>query len=102
MDILNAHKKEVHEGVVVEAKRKQEYRMLGSSRKPHKNSILYALNHNTGEIYPVKISTKAAINMQGSQRVTYKSRAEVNPNHDMLWALNEKNAERKFKKYKNE
>lgn len=95
MDIFNPHSKDAHQGTEIVAKKKMEYKFIGSSIK-RKGQVLWALNHKTFKIYKVKMVRREAIKLDGKEFGQY--RAIVKDGDPMLWALNERNAIRKFKK----
>lgn len=105
MKELDGHKKEVHVGQEIVAKKKLESKFLGAGRKPFKNAILYALNTETYEIYEVKMETKQVIAIKSLKKAEANkeaahSKVYINPDHPIKWASNKKNALRKFLKLK--
>ena len=97
MDIVTNKAKDLKSDIEIVDKKKQEYKMVGNSRRPFRNAILYAYDVDNEKIYIVNIQRKAAITMLGSHGVKYESRANINPKHPIIWALNEANARRKLK-----
>jgi hypothetical protein len=104
MDIFNPHSKSIHDGTEIVAKKKHEYKFLGTHRKPHANSKLWAYDPDSGytpdqeNVYEIKIMVKEAYDIvKDKDRATQK--ADINPKHIMIWAINKKNAIRKFKMY---
>ena len=63
---------------------KREFKFIGSSKRPSPGMRLYAMDEN-GIVYLVPIFK----NESGSNGF-------VNPDHRLVWALNKKNATRKF------
>lgn len=105
MDELSGHDKEKHQGTEVLAKQKQEYKFLGAGRRPHAGMVLFALDMDKAEVYRVKITDEEIFELAlGSkdQQLSSKAhkKAHINPLHPMLWAINDENALRKFKKLK--
>ena len=101
---LDGHKKEVHDGQEIVAKKKLESKFLGTGRKPFKNARLWALDVEKKEIYEVNVQSKTAHKISGLgssatiERATHK--AHVNKDHPLVWAVNYKNAIKKFMKLK--
>lgn len=101
MDKLDVTKADLHEGTVIEAKKKQEYKFLGSQKRPHKGMKLYALDLKEEHIYEVKMTkTDVQINIKQPNQPQQKYRAEINPEHVMVWAVNMRTATKKFLKMK--
>lgn len=75
---------------------------IGSTRMRKGGLSLYGLNNETGEIYKLKIRDKGKkeLGMKKNSKGNFiregKFKADVNPNHKLIWALNLKNAYRKF------
>lgn len=67
----------------VETKMKKSFRFLGSASK-RKGQKLYAFDKENDVVYPVKIYNG--------------TRALLDKDHSVLWAINLRNAIRKFKK----
>jgi len=99
MDIFNPHKKPDHVGTEILAKKKQEYKFLGSSIK-RPGQKLWGLDHKTIEVYEIDIKTKTVVKLKGEEIGQHK--AYLKAGDHMLWSLNETNAIRKFKKAVNE
>lgn len=72
------------------------------STKYRKGLKLYGLDGETGRVYLVEIEentgldSSAPITPEGNINKAGKYKAEVNPDHKLLWALNKNNALRKF------
>jgi len=93
-------KLDVHSNIKIEkkivSKKKQEFKFLGSCKKK-KGQKLYACNTDNFEVYEVEIIKRTTFDvMAKKEKSTHKT--TVNPNHPHLFALNKKNAVRKFKK----
>jgi hypothetical protein len=82
----------------VNAEAKHEYKQIGST-KYIKGLKLFALNRETLEVYEIPIKTKKVIDL--NEKSHSVNRIEINPKHPMIWALNMKNAIRKFSKFEN-
>lgn len=94
---------EIEEQVKKEARQIMENsKQAGSTRSRLKEGLnLYALDNETGEIYEVQVQKregerKTKKNGKGNFIIEGSHRADVNPNHKLIWALNLKNAYRKF------
>lgn len=75
--------------------KQQEFKMIG--RTIHKKGmVLFAYDTDKNEVYKVNIEKKKTISYTKTKGSHL--RAYVNPAHPMLWAINQKNAARKFKK----
>lgn len=83
--------------IVHEAKQKKEYKFIGSIKKPHAGMILFKCNVDTHEISEVEIQRKAYLDTNG--RSVIKSRAMYVDKHIYMWAINQKNAKKKYLKY---
>lgn len=88
-----------HQNIKVESKiqaeKKQEFKQIGRTiKKPGQH--LFAYNTETSKVYKVEIQQVKTVDFTKTD--CSPSRAIVNPNHPMLWAINLKNAERKFGK----
>ena len=81
-----------------EIKQKQEFKYLGATRK-RKRLKLFALNHDTGEVYEVKLEVRKAYDVT-TKRENSIYKAVINPSHKPVFALNLKNAKRKLMKFK--
>lgn len=106
MDRLNLLNKDVHSGTEVVAKKKHEKKRLGVGHKPFKNAILYACDMDNSEVYRVKFTNeKKMVKSKTSkfdgtdiyEEVDIKE-AHINTDHQLVWAINDKNALRKFEK----
>ena len=82
----------------IPVEKKQEYKMIGRAFK-RRGQYLFALNNTTNEVYKVPIQKVDTIDIQKKDASTNK--AVINPNHKMLWAINLKNAKRKFERQLN-
>lgn len=80
----------------VEAEKQREFKLIGSHRKK-RGQKLFALDKEKLKIYEVEIHRKEVLDLTKKVKTTHK--AIVNPKHPMLWAINIKNAIRKFNKY---
>lgn len=80
----------------IEIKKKQEFKIIGSQRK-RRGQKLFALNKEKLQVYEVEIQRKEAVDITSKRQTSHK--AVINPNHPMLWAINRKNAIRKFNNY---
>jgi hypothetical protein len=92
MNLLEKHKDlkiEIH----AEIKKKHEYGQIGRLKK-RPGLRLYGYNPDEQKVYEVFIETEKTIDLKKDLASTHKS--IVNPKHKMLWALNLKNAIRKF------
>ena len=83
---------------LIEEKR-HEHKYLGTNRRPFRNARLWALDYEKGEVYEVSINSKEAYDPyarkeKGTHKVT------INQKHVHVWALNKKNAIKKFMKMK--
>ena len=93
MDIFNPHKKPDHVGTEIVSKKKLEYKFIGTSIKRPGQSM-WALDAVTLKIYPIKMVKQDLVSLKG--RKFGKYRAITKAADPMLWALNFKNAVRKF------
>lgn len=82
----------------IQAEKQAEVKFLGAGRKPHAGMKLWALDKEKLEVYEVIILTKKVLKMDGKEKGTHK--ATVNPQHPTVWAMNGKNALKKFMKLK--
>ena len=94
---------EIEEQVKKEARQIMENsKQVGSTRSRLKEGLnLYALDNETGEIYKVQVQKregerKTKKDGKGNFIIEGSHRADVNPNHKLIWALNLKNAYRKL------
>lgn len=94
---------EIEQQVKKEARQIMEnLKQVGSTRSRLKEGLrLYALDNGTGDIYEVQVQKregerKTKKNGKGNFIIEGSHRADVNPNHKLIWALNLKNAHRKF------
>lgn len=72
--------------------KEQEQKFLYSSRK-QKGQTLFAFNPDDNTVYKVEIEKESVI-FKKKEKIIYK--AQVNPKHPVMWALNLKNAKRKL------
>jgi len=82
--------------VTQEKEIKQEFKFLGSARRK-KGQNLYSWNPLTGEVVQVNLTRRIAFDISKKQEQG-NFKIVINPNHPLLWALNQKNAEKKFRK----
>lgn len=91
-------KLDVHTNTRIEERKQfekqQEFKHVGSGRRKP-NQTLYAINTDTMEIYEVEIAKKTVFDVSKKKEVC-SLKAVVNPKHPHLYALNKKNAKRKF------
>jgi|TARA_Y100000310_G_C20704425_1_gene834090 hypothetical protein len=80
----------------IEAEKKQEFKLIGSQRK-RRGQKLFALDRDNLKVYEVEIQRKEVAELNKKLKTTHK--AVINPKHPMLWAINRKNAIRKFNNY---
>lgn len=76
-----------------EKKQKQEFKFIGSMRK-RRGHKLFGLCPDKGA-YEVEIKDKKTFDMS-KKNEHGQFKAVINPNHSMVFALNIKNAKRKF------
>ena len=96
MDIVSKIPIKPDSEVQIKKQVKQEYKFIGNLKR-RKGLILFAMNHETFEIYKVKLQFKKAFDITKKKEVgTYK--AQINPSHFLMYALNFTNAKRKFVK----
>ena len=105
MDKLDPHKKDVHNGTEIVAKKKAEYKFLGAGSRPHRGMHLWALDIENAKVYRVPIILKdEAIDItklkEKSKGETSNYKVTINPNHPTVWAINVANAMKKFIKIK--
>ncbi len=82
--------------IQVKKRVKHEYKFIGRLKK-RKGQTLFAMDNETLEIYKVKIQQKKAFDITKDKEISsYK--AQINPSHFLMYALNFKNAQRKFRK----
>jgi flagellar biosynthesis/type III secretory pathway chaperone len=79
-----------------EIKQQQEFKHIGHGRK-RKGLIMYAFDYDKQTIYPVKLVKKVVFDTTKNNEVAMYV-AFINPNHPHLYAMNLKNAIRKFEK----
>lgn len=89
---MDALKIKVPVGVEAEQKKQHEYKLLGTGRK-RKGLSLFELDMKTGDILRVKIESQKTYD---ARRKTAKHKAIINEENLHCWALNAKNAKRKF------
>jgi len=82
----------------VSVEKKQEFKIIGRTINK-RGMFIFAYDPDKKEVYKLDIQKRKTINFKRKD-ASYK-RAFVNPKHKMLWAINKKNAERKFKKLLN-
>lgn len=89
-----------HEDLKIEhrqvAEKQQEFKLIGSQKR-QPGQKLWACNLDTEEFYEVKIQKNDVLDVFSKHNVG-ALKAYVNPDHPMLWAINRKNAIRKFMK----
>lgn len=81
----------------------QEKKFLGVQRRPFKGARLYALDIEKLEVFEVHPSyNKRMVDYKNSGVLAEVDRAEyhINPNYYHVWALNDRNALKKFRKQK--
>ena len=104
MDRLDPKQKDRHDGTELVAKKKLESKFLGAGRKPFKNARLWALDIDNANIYEVNLVSKKSHKVSGlGSKATIESAkhtVHVNPDHQLVWASNRKNAVKKFMKIK--
>lgn len=90
MELVNKPKIEERKQV----EKQQEFKFIGAVEKKRGQS-LYAKDNETNEVYKVIIEQRKVFDTTKDKEVsTYK--ATVNPNHLYAFALNIKNAQKKF------
>jgi len=72
------------------------YKQTGSTA-PKRGQFMFAWDTDKNEAYKVVLEEKTAYNVSEEKGVG-KYNAKINAKHPMLWAINLKNATRKFKK----
>ena len=92
--MLEKHKdlKIVHQ---VKIKKQQEYKRIGSTRRK-KGQFLFAYDPELEKVYKIEVEKISIIDIDKENVGTHK--AKINPAHPMIYAINYKNAVRKFKK----
>jgi len=78
---------------------KQEYKFIGSMRK-RKGLTLFAWDPDKGQAYPVELKSDSFLNVNG--KLVTKHKAQINPEHTMVWSLNKQNAIKKFIRFINQ
>lgn len=81
-----------------EIKQKHEYKLIGSV-KNKKGMRLFSFDPSTEKIKMVEIMDRKELDLTSGH--TGKKKAVINPNNIHVWAINLKNAERKFNKILN-
>ncbi len=96
---LENHKKQ---NTVIEQKKpvKHEYKFIGSVINK-KGCFLFALDIDNNIVYKVDIQQKKVFHTDKKREIG-KYIAHINPKHPLLYAINIKNAVRKFSKKYNE
>lgn len=74
--------------------KKEERRFLGTGIQK-RGLKLFAMDAS-GNVLEIKMQDKKTVDFVGAKKG--KKMAFINPNNKFVWALNQKNAERKFKK----
>lgn len=92
-------KLDVHKDIRIESKiqtkKKQEFKQIGSTQRK-RGQFLFALDPDTNIAYKVDVQKVTIADFTKSDASSHK--AVINPNHPILWAINLKNAQRKFQK----
>jgi hypothetical protein len=84
--------------IEIEAEKKHEFKYFGETQnKEHLGLVMWELNYETLTLKRADILRQASMNMKGQP--TYKNQLVINQNCTYLWALNEKNAVKKSKKF---
>ena len=78
----------------IQAEKQREFKLIGRQLK-QKGQKLYGFDTLKNTVYEVEIQKQEVIDIQKNK--VSSNKAIVNPNHPMLWAINLKNAIRKFK-----
>lgn len=99
MDKLDPHKKDIHVGTEIVAKKKAEYKYLGAGKRPYRGMHLWALDLDEAVVYMVPIIQKELLDITKMEEVA-TSKVTINPNHPTVWAINAANAMKKFMKLK--
>jgi len=89
-----------HKSLKIEHKipveKQQEFKFIGTGKK-RSGQYLFAMNNETFEVYKVKLEKRKEFNVVSKTEIAI-NKAVVNPNHHFLYAINLKNAVRKFGK----
>lgn len=85
-----------HIGTEVQAKEKQEFKFVGDKRR-RPGQKLYELDIHNQTIKEIKVNIREQVNIM-TQKENNKYTAYVNPNNYLVWASNDKNAEKKLNK----
>ena len=93
LENLKASKVEIHQ----EQNKKQEYKFIGNVHIKT-GCKLWSYDSEKDAMIEVKISTKGAISLSGE--VVESPKAQYNPSYIYFQAINEKNARKKLKKYR--
>lgn len=93
--------KELEPKIVIEnhelENQQQEYKFIGQIRRPHLGMKLWAINFETKEVYEVDIPKEIHYDTKtGSTKTT--SNLKLPKDTMLTWAINKKNAIRKFNK----
>lgn len=104
MDKLDAAKKEHHAGTEIVSKKQLEIKFLGAGRRPFKGAKLWGLDKKGLEVYEINIQSKQSMKVAGlgakKNEEAGTHRVQVDPSHPLVWAMNKKNALKKFMKLK--
>lgn len=76
--------------------KQQEFKFLGTAVKK-RGQKLYAFDTTSEEVYEVQVQERKILEINKKNQ-TGKWRAVINPKHPMLYAINKKNAVKKFLK----
>ena len=92
---LDAHKK--HDITINQKKEvKQEYKFIGTLKK-RKGMFLFALNTDNLTVFKVELHERKVFDVQNKNEKSFY-KAYINPKYPLVYAINIKNAKRKFKK----
>jgi hypothetical protein len=80
--------------VVSPVKKKHEYKIIGST-KQKKGLSIFGMDEDRN-IYKVEILDKKTLDLSKGQNGAGTKQAIINPTHNHVWALNKKNAIKKF------
>ena len=100
MDRLSPHSEPVHDGIEVVDQKVHEL-FLGQTKRPHPGMKLWGFDPISGQVYQVHISSKKVVTLNIGTSVvqdTGTHQATLHNDHRYLWAINPKNAIRKFRK----
>lgn len=76
--------------------KQQEYKFIGSSTRK-RGQFLFGLDIDKNEVYQIHLVAKKEFDITKHREVGH-CQVTVNPTHPVLYAVNLKNATRKFKK----